>query len=224
MKTKAVVVLLAVAFLLVCASNLLYAEDGRFALSAKAGTLGLGLEAAASINTHFDARVGVNAFIRGYSGTESDIKYDIDLTLLSFAGLIDWYPTQAGFRLTGGVLLNKNSLDLKATSSASYDIGGTTYTAAEVGTLKGELDFKDLAPYAGIGWGKHFGRKSSWSLNFDLGVMFQGSPKLDYTTDGTLSSNAAFRADLDREMQDAKDELDKFKYYPVVSVGVTYRF
>jgi len=223
MKVKFAVVL-AVVFLIAFEAPRLFAEDGRFALSAKAGTLGIGLEAAANLNSNFNARLGFNIFEYDYDGTESNIKYDFELGLLTFAGLVDWFPFEQGFRLTGGLMVNNNDLDMKATASGSYDIGGTTYTAAEVGTLKGELDFNDFAPYIGLGWGNPFGRESNWSFNFDLGVMFQGSPDVSFSTDGTLSNNAAFRTNLEREKQDLEGELDDFEYYPVISFGVTYRF
>ncbi|HOW43326.1 MAG TPA: hypothetical protein P5110_02400 [Candidatus Omnitrophota bacterium] len=223
MKSKCVAFLV-VALLFACAAGHLFAADSRLALSAKAGTLGGGLEGIVNITPHFNVRAGANTFQYDYDGKESDINYDFDLELLTFAGLVDWFPFDNGFRVTGGCMANENSLELKATTAGTYDIGGVTYTSAEVGTLKGELDFNSLAPYLGIGYGNPFGTESNWSFNFDIGVMFQGSPDLSVTTDGTLAANAAFQANLAREKADLEDELDEFEFYPVISFGVTYRF
>jgi hypothetical protein len=221
---KKLAVFVAVMFLFVIAAPNLFAENEGVAISAKAGTLGVGLEGIVSIIPQFNARIGANTFSYGYDGTVSDIKYDTDLKLLTFSGLVDWFPFNNAFRISAGAMINKNKLDLSATTNASYDIGGTTYTAAQVGTLSGKLDFKSFAPYAGIGFGNPFGKDSNWSFNFDLGVMFQGSPDLEVTTTGTLSTNAAFQANLESEKQDLENDLDKFKYYPVISFGISYRF
>ena len=223
MKLRSAVVL-AIVFVLAFAVPGIFAEDGKFALSAKAGTLGLGLEGAANLSSNFNARLGFNTFSYDYDGTESDIHYDFELDLQSVAGLVDWFPFEQGLRFTGGVLLNMNELDLTATPSGSYDIGGVTYTSAQVGSLTGKLDFDDVAPYVGVGWGNPFGRKGNLSFNFDLGFMFQGSPKVSVSTNGTLSSNAAFLADLEREKNDLEGDLDDFDIYPVIAFGITYKF
>jgi hypothetical protein len=54
--------------------------------------------------------------------------------------------------------------------------------------------------------------------------MMQGSPKLNISADGSLSSNATFQSNLERERQDLEDELENFEFYPVISFGITYRF
>lgn len=223
MKAKYIIVLV-VLFLVGLLGINVYAEGDRFALTVKAGTLGLGLEGSTSINNKLNARFGVNAFQYSYSGTESDIDYDFDLELLSFATLLDWLPFENGFRLTGGLVVNKNRLDLTADTAATYTIGTTTYTSAQVGSLTGDLTFNDLAPYAGIGWGNPFGKDSNWSFAIDLGVMFQGSPDVSLSANGTLATNAAFLAEIAREEDNLQSEIEEYKYYPVISIGVTYKF
>lgn len=223
MKAKCIIVLVTL-FLIGLLGINAYAEADRFALTAKAGTLGLGLEGITSVNSKLNARVGVNAFQYDYNGTESDIKYDFDLDLLTFSALVDWLPFDNGFRLTGGVMVNKNSLDLSAETAGTYKIGDTTYTSGQVGSLTGDLIFDDLAPYVGIGWGNPFGKDSNWSFSVDLGVMFQVSPDVSLSANGTLASNAAFLDELAREEDNLESETDNFEFYPVISFGVTYKF
>lgn len=202
-----------------------YEQDiGRFAISVKAGTLGIGLEGIARINSNLNARLGVNTFEYDYSGTEDDIKYDFDLELLSVSTLFDWHPFSNAFRISAGGLYNQNSLDMTAKPTASYKIGDTTYTAAEVGSLAGELDFDDINPYIGIGWGNAVGKNKQWSFSFDLGVVYQGSPKVKLSANGSLSGDAAFQTNLAREEQSLEDELEDFQFYPVISFGICYSF
>ena len=227
-KCHYVIILAVIGILAACSTansySYSYANDGDIALTLKAGTLGVGIEGTKRITENINARVGVNAFEYDYSGTESDIKYDFDLELLSASALIDWHPFNNAFRASAGLFLNDNSLELKAKAAGSYQIGDTTYTAAQVGTLKGELEFDDVSPYIGIGWGNAVGKDKSWTICVDIGVIYQGSPELSLTADGTLSNNAAFQSNLSREKADLEDDLEDFEFYPVISLGVAYKF
>lgn len=194
------------------------------ALAGKVGTAGLGLEFIGSLTQSINGRVGVNYFNYDYSGTESDIDYEFDLNLGSANALLDWHPFNGGFRLSTGFFYNQNEVDARGEPNGSFNIGNTDYPATEVGTLKGNIDFDDFAPYVGIGWGNAVGKNKRLSLVADLGVMFQGTPHASLSADGDLASVPAFQADLAREEQELQDAIDEFKYFPVVSVGVSYRF
>ncbi|UCG34702.1 MAG: hypothetical protein JSW17_04200 [Candidatus Omnitrophota bacterium] len=195
-----------------------------FAFSTKAGTLGAGVEGIKRINSMFNFRIGANAFQFEYDGTESEIEYDIDIDLLSFSALVDFFPFGRGFRITAGVMRGENELEFNAKPSATYQIGDTTYTLSEVGSLTGKLDFDGFGPYAGIGWGNPFGEGKRWTLTMDIGVMVQGSPNVDLSADGTLSGAAAFLADLANEENNLQNALEDYEFYPVVMVGLSYRF
>ena len=75
-----------------------------------------------------------------------------------------------------------------------------------------------------MGWGNALGEDKRWGFVFDLGVVFQGSPDADLTATGPLASDPTFLAELAKEEQQLQDEVDDYEYYPVVSIGVTYKF
>jgi len=54
----------------------------------------------------------------------------------------------------------------------------------------------------------------------DLGVFYQGSPEVTLTQ----SSGAVSAADLAQEEKNLEDDLAVFKFYPVVTFGLFYRF
>jgi len=201
-----------------------YGDDGRLAVAAKASTLGGGVELLARVNSNLTLRVGGNAYSHTYTTSQDDIKYDVDLDLSSVSAILDWHPFNGGFRVSAGILSNDNSIDVDAQSSATYSIGNTTYSGSDVGTLTGSVGFENVAPYVGVGWGNAFGEGKRVGVVFDVGVIFQGTPNVNLTADGTLSDNAAFLEDLALEEEELKDELNEFKYYPVISLGMTYRF
>jgi len=221
---KSIIIFLAgiMSILVFCGS--VYADSGRFAVAGKLSTLGVGVEITTRITSDVNLRLGVNTFSYDYTGKESDVKYDFDLDLLSGSVLLDWYPFHGGFRLSGGGIINQNELDMEAKPTVSYTIGTTTYTSDQVGTLTGKMDFDKIAPYAGIGWGNAAGKGKRWGLTLDMGVVFQGSPDIDLVANGPMTIIPSFQADLASEKQDIEDELDKYKYYPVVAFGITYKF
>jgi hypothetical protein len=201
------------------------ADTGDFALGIKASTLGAGAEGIVGILPSLNLRAGANALSVDFDINTSDIDYDVDADLLSFPILLDWYPfKKSGFRISAGALINKNEADAEATSQATYTIDGTDYTAAQLGTLKAKVDFKEVAPYVGIGWGNAFGKNKRWSLTCDFGVVFQGEPNIDLAATGPIATDPTFQADLAQEKQELEDELEKYQYYPVIALGITYKF
>ena len=92
-----------------------------------------------------------------------------------------------------------------------------------MGALTAAIDFNTLSPYIGIGWGNPLRQDSRWTFAFDLGLLYQGSPKVDLTATnpGVLT---ALNADLIVEEANVSQSLRSFKYYPVISLGVSYNF
>jgi hypothetical protein len=211
-----------IAVFLIMMSSTVYAQN--FSVGLKASTLGAGIEAETSFSDTFGGRVGINYFEYDFNGTKDDIDYDFDVTLLSVSALLDWHPFKGSFRVSGGVMYNGNDIDADARSSATYEIGNTTYQASQVGNLTGDIDFNDVAPYAGIGWDTSFGKSGRFGLLVDLGVMYQGSPEVDFTANGPISASQAFQNDLASEEENLQNDIDEYEYYPVVSIGFAYRF
>jgi len=215
-------VTVAIAIFLFAFSTTVYAQSN--SLGVKASTLGLGLEVERSFSDLISGRIGVNYFTYDYSGTEDDIEYDFDLNLMSLSALLDWHPFKGSFRISVGAIYNGNELDAKAKTSGTYDIGDSTYTGAQLGTLKGKIDFDDIAPYLGLGWDTSFGKNKAFGFLFELGVIYQGSPKVDLSADGPIASDQTFQNELAKEENNLQSDLDDFKVYPVIAIGLSYRF
>jgi hypothetical protein len=189
-----------------------------FAIGAKAGTPGIGVEGTFGISSALNLRGGFYAF--DYSDTldENGIEYDGDLELENLGAFLDWHPFSGTFRVSVGGVQSGNAF--KGTADGALDVGDGTYEAE----LLAKADWDGFAPYLGIGWGDAV-REAGWSLSFDLGVMFTGEPTVSLT--GTVSDPALqeqFEQDLAREEADLQDELDDVTIYPVIALGVAYRF
>ena len=112
-----------------------------------------------------------------------------------------------------------NEIDLDARPTKSEQIGDTIYTPAQIGTLSGSVDIDGLAPYVGIGWGNPLTHNQRWGFTCDFGVAFTDSPDVALTSTGVVS-----QVDLSREINEIEDDLDSLKFYPVISMGLFYRF
>lgn len=196
-----------------------------FALGVKAGTLGAGLEATYGLSERFNLRFGVNSLNYEYDETASDIPYNAELELGSVAALLDWHPFRGVFRVSLGYVRNDNQVLLTATpTGGTVNIGGTDFSTTDVGTLTGEVTFKENVPYFGIGWG-NAARGEGLGMSFELGAMFQDSPEVALRSEGgTLSTDATLQQRLRDEEREAEEDLENFKIYPVVSFGLSYHF
>lgn len=199
-----------------------FASD--FGVDAHVSTLGLGGELNYSINSYFTARVDFNRYNYSYSGTKQQINYDFDLHLKSYSAMLDWHPFAGTFRVSAGYFSNKNDIAALATPQGSYTINGTSYTAAQVGVLSGAITFNASVPYLGIGWSTLGTESTGLGVEFDVGALFQGSPKVQLSATGAAASNAQFQSDLAAEQTKLQGDLNSFKTYPVVSLGLAYRF
>jgi hypothetical protein len=191
-------------------------------LTAKVGTLGLGADLTVGVNHYLGLRLEVNggSYSDTYEDDDGSIKGDIEW--LTYGALLDLYPAGGGFRISAGGLANKNKVKLSADVTDTVDLDGHGYWLSD---LHGEATFNELAPYVGIGYGNAVGAGQRWHFACDFGVMFQGEPEI---TASATASDPAIQGEvnraLDREVEDIQDDANAFKYYPVISVGVSYKF
>jgi hypothetical protein len=191
------------------------------------GTTGLGVHLSVPVASSLNARFGVNAFNYSYSGNTSDVDYDFKMKLQTVEALMDWFPGGSQFRLSGGVFYNGNKVDATAKSNAggSFTFNGRTYTSADAGRVDGRIDFRKVAPYLGIGWGNSVAKSKGWGFSTDLGVLFQGSPRTSLSSTGcNLPDCSQLKADIAAENRKLEDEVSSFKAYPVIRVGISYKF
>lgn len=202
---------------------------GRWFATAQVGTLGAGLSVGRFIAPNISIRGNLNG---GFDYDDSfttnsrnnSLRYDAELSLSSF-GLLADYHFRNGFRLTGGVYYNDNKID----AVADFDrirVNGVTFSAANLAQADARIDFRSFAPYLGIGY--HATKPKGWSFTADLGVLYQGSPRVNYRLNCTSAicelARPALVAEIEEERRALEDEVSDFKFYPVLSIGLSYRF
>jgi hypothetical protein len=193
----------------------------------RVGTLGAGADVGWGIAPTLSARLGYSALNFSTHYDTSDVRYEGSVKLSNLSGLLDWSPA-GPFRLTAGLVGTGNKIDVTAVPTASlYTVNGHVYQASDVARFAGTVEPSNrLAPYLGIGYGNVAG--AGVNFYFDLGVVFQGSPKASLSaTCGSALSTAQcsqLQSDVAAERDSLERSLDKYRYYPVGQIGITIGF
>ena len=202
-------------------------------VSAGIGTTGLGLHLSTPIQAEsLNARFGINAWNYSYSGSASSVDYNYKMKLQTFDALLDWFPMQGVFRLSGGVVYNgtKVTATAKPSAGSTYTFNGQTYLATDVGSATGAIDFRKAAPYLGIGFGNAVEKDKGWGMSSDIGVLFQGSAKAKITavcgpTVATAPGGCSgLQANAATEEASLNSKMSSYKYFPVLRIAATYKF
>jgi len=223
MKLNAILLLILL-ILLACEAGC--TDSGRFAVSAKTSTLGLGGEFTTGVTSNINARVGINALDIDFDDQEiEDIEFDLGIDISSYSVLVDWYAFNNSFRISGGIISMDNEVNLEARgpSGEKVEIGDVEYNWDQVGTLSGRIENDEVAPYVGIGWGNPLTHSRRWGFTCDFGVAFTSSPDVTITATSDTKP-AGFDEELAKLKGDIEDSFDEFKLYPVIAVSFFYKF
>ncbi|PRY75959.1 hypothetical protein CLV80_11045 [Yoonia maritima] len=196
-------------------------EAGDMSVGLGVSTFGGNLEASYVINEQFRVR---GALMGGFSYEDSgsepgDGSYEFDASLGGFAVLADYYPTQSGWRVSGGLFLSNTDFTGVAEASAAnpIEIDGTEYTSGSV-TTKSEFN-NTVAPVLTTGYDLHFA--DNWTFSSEIGAIFIGGVDLSAKSD-----DATLQAEIDSsdDYAEARDDADDLNIYPYLSLGLAYRF
>lgn len=184
-----------------------------FGIGVRAGTTGLGADVAWNVAPLLDFRLGYSHLNWDKDVSTDAVRYDGEVKLRNLNALVDFTPLGPLFRITGGFIFHDTRYDVRG-----QDPG--------VGTISGTVEpGRDVIPYLGIGYGTVAGA----GVNFyaDLGILFMGSPRARLSVEcGPISAAAcaSLQGQAAAEQARLENELDKWKYYPVLNIGFTIGF
>ncbi|TKC80345.1 hypothetical protein FAZ69_28945 [Trinickia terrae] len=188
------------------------------------GTEGFGIGYGYSFASMANVRAEFNGFSFSHSFTAGGLQYDATLNLYHGGLYGDFFPapTILPFRLTAGVLLGGDNLDATATAmSGTYTINGTTYSSLGE-QIHAKVKYPAVRPYIGFGFGHSPLAKKGFSMFFDAGVAY-GKPHVDFNVPADIVAEAG-QANVNAEEQELQNKANNWKFYPIVKIGVTYRF
>ncbi len=239
--------------------SILSAQNGTFSpgviyqgtsIGLQSSLFGFGANAKVKLNNTFGVRAGFEMAKADDIEVEADeLSYNFDLELRNMMFLADFHPWQGSFRTSAGVMVNNSNIDGRISPNKNSEFAGkeftfndVTYSINDIGYVDTKVDFDPVAPYIGIGWDTSFNKIKGFGFTFDVGVLFQGSARVEYdvtyaelkkTGNATIDKVAEdkrnqlikqLNSDLKEEKKILDDELEKYEILPYISIGINYKF
>ena len=195
------------------------------------GFTGTNIEVSKVLNDYLSLRA--NMFISGSlsgSSTLEGNEFAINFTPDTKSLLLDVHPFSGLFYITGGLVnQNINAALTGKPSNGSFNFNGKTFNTEFIDSFTGTLSFnKSTAPYIGMGWSNR--NKSTEGLAFSIegGIIDVGISTVEFN----VTCGSAFDEEqckvlqsyVTSELGNVNKELNKKLYYPVVKLGISYRF
>ncbi|WP_373634887.1 hypothetical protein [Yoonia sp. SS1-5] len=147
--------------------------------------------------------------------TNGDETTTTEVELGGFALLGDYFPTQSGWRISGGLMFATG--EANALVEGDIEVNGTVYPGE---TLEIAAVFNnEIAPMITTGYDWRFG--NGWSFNSEIGAVF-----IDGITLTATSSNTTAQAEIenDPDYQQAQQDAADVAIAPYLAFGVSYEF
>jgi hypothetical protein len=208
-----------------------------YAIGFRASTLGAGIEIATPLAGRINLRSGFNFFAFNDPFSIDGVNYTARLHLQSSQTTLDWFV--GGFHISPGVLYVKNSMSAPAFvgPGQTFVLGTQTFLNSVDDPVTGSSSVvfpRTFAPLLLIGYGNLLPRHGGHlSLPVEVGVAYTGAAQINVALNGTacvtngcvnFSQNADAQKFLKQEIQILNEDLKHYPVFPIVSVGLAYRF
>ena len=186
--------------------------------------------------------------------TDDGYQVNGDLKFKNVSAMLDYYPMGGSFRISPGVIVyNGNGLDATATVAAgsTFSLGDVDYISATDKPVNGTMDLKfgnKVAPALTVGWGnmipRHLGQH--WSVPFEIGFEYISDPKITLNLAGyacptnpapvgactstnllyaqNLATDPTAQGNTRKEESDLNSDISPLKVYPIITIGLAYKF
>ncbi|CAE6822050.1 hypothetical protein R70006_06248 [Paraburkholderia domus] len=187
------------------------------------GTQGIGIGYAQPLTSWAGLRADLNGFGLSHTFHAGDLDYSGRLHLFSAGTYLDLFPIKSSsFRVSAGLLFNDDYARGNAVSdNGSYTINGTSYYAPG-STISAKVSYPTVMPYFGLGFGHKPVTTRGLGFTADLGVAY-GKPHVDYQVSPQLVAIAG-ADNINAEVQSVQSKANRYRWYPILQVGLSYRF
>lgn len=202
--------------------------QGALAVGGQIGTPGAGVTAQYELSPTVVLRGSYDVLRYDHDFASGDIDYGGGLDWEQAGAFVDLHPWSNAFTLSGGAFFGSRDTELRATPNRPVRIGNTTFTAAEAGTITGSVDFGSTSPFAGLGFDNTFSGDNRIGFRALLGAQLNQNASVSLRRTAGVPLTPTVQAQLDTELRNEErqlqDNADDFRIYPVLQVGLTYRF
>lgn len=181
------------------------------------GSMGLGIQAANQVTEKLQLRVPLTFAQMTF---KKDVRFgDIassnerKMRTGGIGVISDWslLPSYETIRFSGGLFFQFNRLK-ETRSYAFYNEG----LVEDMGSLTIDVKSFPLSPYIGVLLGK-INPDKQWNILLDVGTLFHGRPKVDFTGTGRIAPTA----DQDDVVE---NNLKNYNFYPNINFQLYYNF
>lgn len=216
-------------------------SEGRIpiGIGVKVSTLGIGGEVAIAVSHRTNVRFGFNAFSYGHTFDKDGATYKGNLDLRSAQATYDIFFLK-GLHLSPGVLFyngNQVTANVSVPGGQTFSLSNTTYMsdAANPVAGTGKLTVYKAAPMLLFGIGNLVPRSGHFSTSFEIGAAYQGPPRVALNLGGSacdstglfcrsIASDPTIQSNIVAEQAKLNKSASPYKFYPVISFGVGYKF
>lgn len=188
------------------------------------GTQGGGIGASIGVTSWLGFHADIDGMNISHSFHAGGNKFDGELHVRHEGVYADLFPfPRSGFRISAGAMFSQDRLTGTAVpENGNYKIGGYTVPAGIFAgqTASVTAKFPAVMPYLGFGYG-HQPLHKGFGFVADVGVAY-GKPSVGFSVPPQLTQYAA--SPLAQEEQEIRNSIQKVKFFPVVQVGISYRF
>jgi len=208
-----------------------------YAIGFRASTLGAGIEIATPLAGRINLRSGFNFFAFNDPFSIDGVNYTARLHLQSSQTTLDWFV--GGFHISPGFLYVKNSMSAPAFvgPGQTFVLGTQTFLNSVDDPVSGSSSVifpRTFAPLLLFGYGNLLPRSGEQlALPMEVGVAYSGAAQRVGALNGTacvtngcvnFSQNADAQKFLKQEINILNEDLKHYPVFPIVSVGLAYRF
>lgn len=201
-----------------------FGQDSGWAVVAKAGTQGFGADVhRALVPKTLNLRAGASFFQYSLDYDDNGIAYGGQLRLGAVPVTLDVYPFKNWFRMSAGLEFNLNrAVGTAKPYQGLVSIHGRSYTVDQIGQLRGTFQFNRVAPLVSIGFCNPIKKNKHWGFFSEIGVLYHGRPRFPISISGPLSSQLS--ADLLAQRVSVEQDVKKYRFYPILQLGIAYHF
>jgi len=204
------------------------------------GLAGIGFDVATPlVQSRLNLRGGASFFSYSTNITTDNLNIDASLKFQNADAMVDWFPFHGRFRISGGATVYNNtgfSGNITVPAGQSFTLGSDTYYSQPGNPITGTAAVAFGGKTAGrvtIGTGNMLPKKGRLTFESEIGVQFFKAPTVLYNFSGNGCQNdtngvysncgPVSPTDVTAEQNKLQNDLTDLKYYPVVSVGLSYR-
>lgn len=188
-----------------------------FSLFSGVSTLGPWIQVQYPISDQWGIRFSSHLLYFKANISKSGITSRSDF-LFNVHGLIgEWSPKEERYHLAFGAFYNGSHIGLDAEGRVKI-LNDVVIRGVEA---DGQIDFQRFAPYLGIGYRGPLDVYENVQIWAEFGYLFYGKPRVEL--DVQDPSGLVTQTQISEQRKKIRDKFD-YKFFPLVSFGIRFRF